>query len=57
MKSVNNSGEVKRNGIQYDEGVELPKGFSSWEEVAKDGFSPISSKEVERLLNDLKEVK
>ena len=23
---------------QYDEGIELPKGFSSWSEVLKDSF-------------------
>lgn len=34
---------------QYDEGIELPKGFSSWSEVLKDSFSPISSKEIESL--------
>lgn len=47
-------GEIDPEETKYDEGIELPKGFSSWEEVAKDGFPLVSSKDLERLLKDLK---
>ncbi len=39
---------------KYDEGVKLPKGFSIWRDVVNDGFSPISQKDIETLLELLK---
>lgn len=54
MTDTNNLEKVNRYvETKCDEGIELPKGFSSWSEVLKDGFSPISSKEVENLLKAL----
>lgn len=48
-KNIKNLEEVK-----YDEGIELPKGYSSWKEVPK--FSPVSSIEGKKILEILEKV-
>ena len=50
---ANNDREICAEETKYDEGIELPKGFLSWSEVAKSGFSPVSSNDVESLLKAL----
>lgn len=35
----------------YDDGIELPSGFSSWEEVCEKGLPIISQKDIQNVLD------